>query len=425
MHIDKITVKNFRGFEERTFEFNPSFNLIVGVNGAGKTSLLDALRVALGGWHYALKIGDKEHRRNINRNEIRLKPFEKGERLNLEPQYPTVITASGHVMGRQMTWIRKQERSYYDNTGDLFFKDFLKEITGAVQAGSDIILPLIVCYDVGRHWYIPKEQEFDDSQRLSGYKESFNTKLLASRVNEWLYKAEYRAFSKNKPREEAGKEFKRAILSCLDGGKRLYFDGDRKQIVVQFEDGHAVPYENLSDGQRSTLTYVGDIARRIMVLNPGLGEEALNETTGVVLIDELDQHLHPRWQRSIIESLRSTFPKIQFIASTHSPFLIQSLRSGEELIMLEGQPLANLGNIGIEEIARGIMEVPRPDTSERYETMKTAAHTYLELLEEAACSPADKLEDYKQKLAEGIGPYADNPAFQAFLEMKRAVKLGE
>jgi predicted ATP-binding protein involved in virulence len=143
------------------------------------------------------------------------------------------------------------------------------------------------------------------------------------------------------------------------------------------------------------------------------------------MIDELDLHLHPKWQRRIIEDLRRIFPKIQFIVTTHSPFLIQSLRSGEELVMLDGQPTAELGNKPLEDIARGIMGISNPEVSVRYESMKEAARTFLETLEEAQKAPKDKLEEYKAKLSEATAPYADNPAFQAFLELKRASKIGE
>jgi predicted ATP-binding protein involved in virulence len=145
----------------------------------------------------------------------------------------------------------------------------------------------------------------------------------------------------------------------------------------------------------------------------------------VVLIDELDLHLHPRWQRRVIEDLRRTFPEIQFICTTHSPFLIQSLRSGEELIMLDGQPTAELGNLSIEEIAQGIQGVVNPQVSQRYEEMRAAAKSYLETLEESVTAPAEKLDIFKKQLADTIKPYADNPAFQAFLEMKRVAKLGK
>jgi len=93
--------------------------------------------------------------------------------------------------------------------------------------------------------------------------------------------------------------------------------------------------------------------------------------------------------------------------------------------MLDGQPTANLGDLPLEQIARGIQGVADPEVSARYLEMKQAARSYLETLEEAQNAPAEKLEEYRNRLAESIAPYADNPAFQAFLEMKRAAKLGE
>ena len=92
--------------------------------------------------------------------------------------------------------------------------------------------------------------------------------------------------------------------------------------------------------------------------------------------------------------------------------------------MLDGQPTANLGQLSIETIAHGIQGVENTDTSARYETMKTVARDYLETLDQAARAPAETRAEYEARLAAAIAPYADNPAFQAFLEMKRAAKLG-
>ena len=78
---------------------------------------------------------------------------------------------------------------------------------------------------------------------------------------------------------------------------------------------------------------VADIARRACLLNPHLGGAVLEETPGIVLIDELDLHLHPKWQRRIIGDLRRTFPKIQFIATTHSPQLIGQVKPDEILLL--------------------------------------------------------------------------------------------
>jgi hypothetical protein len=92
--------------------------------------------------------------------------------------------------------------------------------------------------------------------------------------------------------------------------------------------------------------------------------------------------------------------------------------------MLDGQPTARLADLSIEEIARGIQGVPDTHVSERYEEMKGVARDYLQTLEVAAKAPVEKLAAYKVQLAASIAPYADDPAFQAFLELKRAAKLG-
>jgi predicted ATP-binding protein involved in virulence len=178
-------------------------------------------------------------------------------------------------------------------------------------------------------------------------------------------------------------------------------------VVIRFANGDQQPFMNLSDGQRSMLALVGDLAQKAATLNPHLGADVLQRTEGVVLIDELDLHLHPTWQRHVIEDLRFTFPKLQFIGTTHSPFLIQSLRSGEELLMLEGQPTAKLGDLSIAEIAEGLQGVPDTSVSARYSEMKDTAKTYLQQLEEASHSPADKVVSFKEKLANAAPPFAD------------------
>ena len=93
--------------------------------------------------------------------------------------------------------------------------------------------------------------------------------------------------------------------------------------------------------------------------------------------------------------------------------------------MLDGQPLAQLDNLSIDDIAEGIQRVENPEVSLLYAETKSVAKSYLETLEEATLAPKEKLEEFKLRLAHQISPYADNPAFQAFLEMKRAAKLGE
>ena len=212
---------------------------------------------------------------------------------------------------------------------------------------------------------------------------------------------------------------KGALENCIGFG----FDFEESRVMVRFEDGTSIPFDHLSDGQRTILGLFCDIARRSAILNSHLGEIVCHETKGVVLIDELDLHLHPKWQRVIIEALRTTFPNIQFICTTHSPFLIQSLRSANEIIKMDGEPLLEFKNKGIEEISVN-MGVEHPLTSKKYIEMKDVAKSFIQDLKELDSTPKDKQDEFKKRLASIIGPYAENPAYQAFLELQYLSKFG-
>lgn len=431
MRIDQLVVKNFKGFKHREFRFHPRFNLIVGVNGTGKTSLLDALSVAAGSWFLGFSGCDTRH---IRQSEVTLSHFgEKG----WEPQHPCTVEATGEVVTETLSWSRSLNtpggRTTYGEARNI--KGMATRIYDSVRSGGDDSLPLISYCGTGRLWNMPREQaqvkneqkiaRKEKLSRLEGYRNNVDPRLSVAELVRWIARQSWITFQKGGQTKPIFDTIQKAIISCIDGATNLGFDADLGEIIAEIAGQEKQPFNNLSDGQRCMLAMVGDIAEKAATLNPHLGNNVLEETPGVVLIDELDLHLHPKWQRRVIEDLRRTFPRIQFFATTHSPFLIQSLRSGEELVLLEGQPTAQLGNKSLEEIARGIMDVSNPQVSLRYGEMRDTAKQYLETLEEAAMAPDDKLAEFKKKLAESIAPYADNPAFQAILEMKRAAKLGE
>ena len=167
----------------------------------------------------------------------------------------------------------------------------------------------------------------------------------------------------------------------------------------------------LSDGERAFLALGADLARRLTLANPGLANPL--QGAGVVLIDELELHLHPRWQRTAVEKLRTTFPNIQFIATTHSPFVIQTLRPGE-LISLDDEIRADYADQSIEDISEEVMGVELPQKSERYTKMLEAAEVYFTLLRSAArMTDTQEVEAAKQKLDELSIPFSDDPAYQA------------
>jgi predicted ATP-binding protein involved in virulence len=436
MRIDRLHVANFKGFEDRNFLLHPQFNLIVGVNGTGKTSLLDALSVALGSWLLGIRGYDTRH---IRPQEVLLADYEvedldeDGERhfsVNWEQKFPCLVSAEGEIMGQTMTWQRSLNtpggRTTYGDAVNI--KMLAAEIDNTVRAGGDVILPLISYYGTGRLWDTPREQaQVNDEKaitpkeklsRLAGYRNSVDPRLSVSNLVRWIARQSwitYQQGGKSSPIYEA---VKRAILNCVEGATSLYFNAAIGEVIVEMGIHGTQPFNNLSDGQRCMMAMVGDIAHKAAILNPQLGSKVTEETPGVVLIDELDLHLHPKWQRRVIEDLRRTFPKIQFIATTHSPFLIQTLREGE-LMMLDGEPTTGYAGRGIEEVVRYIMGVEMPETSPRFAEMKEVASEYFKILEQGKAVDESKKQKLKLKLEAMTAPYADNPAYVAFLEQKR------
>lgn len=463
MQINQISISNFKLFADSKFKFHPSFNLIVGTNGSGKTSLLRAVAVALGAWSHAY-IKNPKNDRPIGDDEIREvqkdKRFDKTKKVKIEAtgkaaiidnfnnlkdssviwaryksEYYSSIINNGYRQlmpsGKYSDTLNSEEQIKYSDDGNYYklnFDDLGNNILNYIERGGRFDLPIIAFYECDRLWMPKSEIKLEESallkySRFDAYLDCFHTGADHKSLGQWILKHQL-ASLQQKIETPILLSIKSAAKSALDGCSDLRFDFEEGRVIVEFSDGHAIPFEHLSDGQRTMLGLFCDIARRAALLNPHLGGDASAKTVGVVLIDELDLHLHPKWQRRIIEDLRRTFPKIQFICTTHSPFLIQSLRSGEELIVLDGQSTAQVNNMPIDEIARGLMGVSNTETSMRYDEMKQMAKTYLEQLEDANLTPEDKLNDFLDHLAQSIAPYADNPAFQAFLEMKRAVKLG-
>lgn len=433
MRIDRLIVDNFKGFAHREISFHPQWNLVVGENGSGKTSVLDALSIAVGSWFLGLRGHDSRH---VRPEDVRLQAFTSESGASWERQFPCSVEARGLVQGEALAWRRTLNagggRTTFGEARSI--KGLAERVDKQVRAGEPVLLPLISYYGTGRLWNVPREQAQvsgktkvprAEKSRLSGYRNSVDPRLSVSELVAWIARQSWVAFQQQGRSTATFEAVRTALVRNIQGASDVTFDAKLGEVVVDFRDSGRQPFNNLSDGQRCMLALVGDIAQKAATLNPHLNGGALAETPGVVLVDELDLHLHPKWQRHVIEDLRTTFPKIQFICTTHSPFLIQSLRSGEELVMLDGQPTAQLADLSVEDIARGIQGVSNTSVSARYDEMKAVAREYLETLELAAGSPEEKLADYKDRLAKSIAPYADNPAFQAFLEMKRAAKLGE
>jgi predicted ATP-binding protein involved in virulence len=188
-----------------------------------------------------------------------------------------------------------------------------------------------------------------------------DSRIRAAALREWLLRVDWASYQDRVEHPVYG-AVKEAILGCLPGMRELFFDPKRMEPVVR-ANGQAWPYDLLSDGQRSVMAMVGDLAVKMMTANPHLGPQAIQETAGVVLIDELDLHLHPQWQRRIVADLKRTFPKIQFFCSTHSPQVVGEVPA-EEVILLtrDGpQPAPQAEGMDSNWVLRNLMDSPDRD----------------------------------------------------------------
>ena len=433
MKIHQLEVINFRGFEHQTFHFSDQFTVLIGENGTGKTAILQALATGVSPillfWQ-----SDKLKLRpvDIDENDVRHIGYQKGQIPTLEPQYPLVVSCQGFVDKQQISWMWKlltikdkaSGRPQLEISENI--EDISKQLLRKVRNGEDVLLPLVAYYGTGRLWRQKKEESVETvkpSSRMLGYVDCLDPASNQKALLKWFKTMEIASLQRGGSLGVLD-AVKAAITNCIENCQSLKYDILEDELIVTFTDGHTLPFRMLSDGIRNMLGMVADIAYRAAVLNPQLGSEAAQKTPGIVLIDEIDLHLHPKWQRRVVDDLKAAFPTIQFVATTHSPFIVQSLREGE-LINLDPQPPEEYHDKSIEDIAENLMGVELPQKSERYLEMMKAAEEYYRVLQEASYASPERIEELKAKLDELTIPYSDDPAYQAFLKMEReAAGLG-
>jgi predicted ATP-binding protein involved in virulence len=353
MRIDRLEVDNFKRFVKQTFELHPQFTLFVGENGAGKTSVLDALAVAASIW--LVESPDSTlYSRNILTSEIRLERGVKGDRTQFQERRPVIVRATGQIGDRpNVSWTR-QIRPHGKRTTNAEAKEALAEIRSIYdrdKAGQDVLCPVLAYYGAGRAWLasnarIPKPKPNGPARRWAAFYDCFSERIRFSELNTW-FSRETTERGNRKGRWRPGFEaVRRAILRCVPNADEVWFDTDLDQVVLSV-DGNAQPFDNLSAGQRMMLALVADLAIKAVTQNAfllpadELGSEddplprVLKQTPGVVLIDELEVHLHPKWQRRVAKDLKETFPGIQFGCTSHSPQVIGELKP-EEIRLLSG-----------------------------------------------------------------------------------------
>ncbi len=349
MYIKSLSLKNYRCYEEINVELNPEYTVLIGANGAGKSTLLDGLATALGSYIAGF---DGIPSNGILQDDVHRKMYELGSRIDPEPQYPVEIKATCVVDGKKdISWTRslhgREGRTHIREAKDIM--NYAAKLQEKVRAGDrETILPVIAYYGTGR-LYVQRRQKRNAGEstrftRTTGYLDS-----LASVSNDKLMMRWFEQMTLMQMQEEIRvpelEVVKYAMGKCFagtDGTTRtakFEYKVKTQEIEILYEKNgqkEKLPMRMLSDGLRITISMVADIAYRMAVLNPQLLNHILEETPGVVLIDEVDMHLHPEWQRRIVADLHYIFPKVQFIVTTHSPSVLANVKKEHILLMEEG-----------------------------------------------------------------------------------------
>jgi len=437
LRIDEIRLQHFRCFEDAEFRLAPQFTLVVGDNASGKTALLRALVLGVG--VCLADVPDADVPR-MAYEDVRYRLHEvPGGAAFLEHATGADVDCVGQVYGVQSSWgnrigvgtddsVQVNGRTARGHTAGTPVR-YTPELgfgTGdANLAGrpDELEMPVVVHYATGRLW----ERTVADGDagvgplpiggRTQGYNGWPKAAASGDLLVRWWQRQALIAFhdSRMPPSVEAVKS---AIATCVRGCTDARFDPRSDDIVFMLEDGLRQPFWMLSDGYRNMVAMAADIAIRASLLNPHLGSEAAAKTPGIVLIDEIDLHLHPKWQRTVVEDLRRTFPLVQFVATTHSPFIIQTMRPNEIIRLPDDSAPIDYSPGSVDDAIREVMGVEDHDWPPRKREMAKQAAELLRVLRKRDGITAEDEQLVTERLDELLSLYSSDPAYCAMLQVE-------
>lgn len=278
-----------------------------------------------------------------------------------QEQYPVVVKAWGHVGDGpdcgNISWSRSLassdgKTSSFEGARELI--NLSSDCQKRMQDGDEsLVLPIVACYGTQRLWtrspFGAANRRSASFSRSDGYKGALSARIDKNQMLTWFFKMAVQDLQRAQslkpiPESPLYAAVRDAIERCfqaLTGCERvrISYNLDVDDLDVEYVDttGEVVRMgmSMLSDGYRTTLGMVADIAYRMAVLNPALGEGVLS-TPGIVMVDEIDLHLHPLWQTRILRDLRDIFPNVQFIVTTHAPVVVSSVRAQHVRMLKDG-----------------------------------------------------------------------------------------
>ena len=348
MIVTRLNLANVRAIKAAKFRFLPGFNLIVGVNGVGKTSVLHALSVCLSG---VVKRTNKLRGRvkALTVDDIRI----GAEVTNVEcdvrigdREYNYVLHKPRETSAAQTAKVGMPREQVHATPERAEFVGDVPEISSGDEPRGR---PLAMLFSTNRS--VPSDQAPRQGVAAGGVDSAFADAFLERelRLGEFgLWMKSRQTLHTESP--EAGRVLpacEDAAVRFLPGYRNLRLKGKEHPTLWIDRDSTSIPVRKLSDGERGILSLVLDLTRRLAQANPNFVDPA-SEAEAVVLIDEIDLHLHPKWQRKIAHNLTETFPRCQFIATSHSPQVIGEVQHDRIQILSDDMVFSPSHSYGVD-----------------------------------------------------------------------------
>jgi len=344
MKLNELTLINFRRFKSLNINFHPELTVIVAKNGQGKTSVLDAATIALSTFIGAFDLGKAK---GMNRNDVR---YHRREGFSENEQYfPVRLEARVDHFADPVIRELTGENNKTTIKGATALTNYGKSLMAKIRDLETITLPVMAYYGSGRLWNTHNNttrKSVLSESRTMGYEDCFSSSSSFKQIQQWMDKATvaalqqkdmsaYRNYNLGDQIKGIQETVNRVLLN--EGWAEFHYSLQHEELAMTHDELGVLPVSMLSDGMRAMVSMVADLSWRCTKLNPHMGEEAQQQTHGIVFIDEVDMHLHPAWQQLVIKALRDAFPKIQLIVTTHSPQVISTVQSESIRIIENGE----------------------------------------------------------------------------------------